>query len=61
MYHLGSPDDIVHKLQISYVAEACVGTMKGAQHTGEVCTVYLKYLNCRLHQQFGTVKVDQVE
>ena len=34
MYQLGSPDEISHKLHISYVTEAYIGTMKVSQHTG---------------------------
>ena len=42
MYQLESPDDIFHKMYFSYVTEACVATMQGAQHTGEVWSVYFK-------------------
>ena len=34
MYQLVSPEEILHKLQISYVTEACVGKIQGAQNTG---------------------------
>ena len=42
MYQIGSPDEIIQKLQLYYVTEVCVATTKGAQHTGEVWAVYLK-------------------
>ena len=42
MYQLGSSDEILRKLQISYVTEAYVATMHVAQHTGEVWVIYLK-------------------
>ena len=33
IYQLGSTDYILHNLHISYVTEACVDTMQGAQYT----------------------------
>ena len=42
MYQIGYPYEILHQLQIYYVTEAFVATMKGAKHIGEVWAVYLK-------------------
>ena len=42
MYQLGSPDGIIHKIQLSYVTESCVATTQGAQSIGGFCAVYLK-------------------
>ena len=60
MHQIGSLYNILHKLQISYVTEACVTTMQGAKNTGEVWAVYIKLITCHLHH-FGTIKVDQVK
>ena len=36
MYQLGSPIEILQKLQIYYFNESCVATIQGEQHIGEV-------------------------